>query len=221
MYHRIATIIECKHMHRLRQWTEHQRLSSSWVLPFFRPNTTDWKPKAKKKHHADKNLQVKPSTLMVASWADALSSSRNNDYSPTNACLNEQPPPFVAIDQSQLVYQFWEAGLWPPVDRGEQHDGLERSLQASMQKLPNYGVKCALKGSHCTICWKGLWRVFNLPTGYGKLLIYQALPLNFDCMLAATGHVVISPLVSLMKDRVERLTNLGIPAVTLSDMQTV
>ena len=62
---------------------------------------------------------------------------------------------------------------------------------------------------------------FNLPTGYGKLLIYQALPLNFDCMLAATGHVVISPLVSLMKDRVERLTNLGIPAVTLSDMQTV
>ena len=49
----------------------------------------------------------------------------------------------------------------------------------------------------------------NLPTGFGKSLIYQALPLVFDAM-HGEGHivVVVSPLVSLMKDRVQKLRNL-------------
>lgn len=48
----------------------------------------------------------------------------------------------------------------------------------------------------------------NLPTGFGKSLIYQALPLSFDVMLEAPGHIVavISLLVNLMKDQVEKLT---------------
>ena len=50
----------------------------------------------------------------------------------------------------------------------------------------------------------------NLPTGFGKSLIYQALPLISDVLLEAPGHVVaaISPLVNLMKDQVEKLTSL-------------
>ena len=42
----------------------------------------------------------------------------------------------------------------------------------------------------------------NLPTGYGKSLIYQALPFVCDSILEAAGHivVVVSPLVNLMKD---------------------
>lgn len=60
----------------------------------------------------------------------------------------------------------------------------------------------------------------NLPTGFGKSLIYQALPLVFDAM-HGEGHivVVVSPLVSLMKDQVQKLRNLGISAVTLSDIE--
>ena len=60
----------------------------------------------------------------------------------------------------------------------------------------------------------------NLPTGYGKSPIYQALPLVFDVTRNSTGHVVvvISPLVNLMKYQVESLQKLGIPAVNLSDI---
>ena len=59
----------------------------------------------------------------------------------------------------------------------------------------------------------------NLPVGFGKSLIYQALPLVFDAM-RGEGHIaVISPLVSLMKDQIQKLKNLGISAVTLSDFE--
>ena len=59
----------------------------------------------------------------------------------------------------------------------------------------------------------------NLPTGFGKSLIYQALPLVCDTVRGTTGHiVVVSPLVNLMKDQVGKLVNIGIPAVTLSDI---
>jgi len=60
----------------------------------------------------------------------------------------------------------------------------------------------------------------NLPTGFGKSLIYQALPLLSDVLCNTSGHivVVISPLVNLMKDQVEKLNNLGVSATTLSDM---
>ena len=61
----------------------------------------------------------------------------------------------------------------------------------------------------------------NLPTGFGKSLIYQALPLVFDVTRNDTGHivVVISPLVNLMKDQVENLKKLGISVVSLSDIK--
>ena len=60
----------------------------------------------------------------------------------------------------------------------------------------------------------------NLPTGFGKSLIYQALPLVFDVTRNSTGHivVVISPLVNLIKDQVESLRKIYIPTVSLSDI---
>ena len=59
-----------------------------------------------------------------------------------------------------------------------------------------------------------------MPTGFGKSLMYQALPLFCDTVRRTTGHivVVVSPLVNLMKDQATKLANIGIPAVTLSDI---
>ena len=58
----------------------------------------------------------------------------------------------------------------------------------------------------------------NLPMGFGKSLIYKALPLFCDTVRRTTGHIVVgvSPLVNLMKDQATKVTNIGIPAVTLS-----
>ena len=62
--------------------------------------------------------------------------------------------------------------------------------------------------------------LINLPTGFGKSLIFQALPLVCDTVRGTTGDiaVVVSPLVNLMKDKVVKLANIGIPAVTLRDI---
>ena len=61
----------------------------------------------------------------------------------------------------------------------------------------------------------------NLPTEFDKSLTYQALPIIFatECV-KTTGHivVVVSPLVNVMKDQATKLANIGIPAVTLSDI---
>ena len=60
----------------------------------------------------------------------------------------------------------------------------------------------------------------NLPTGFGKSLIYQALSLVCDTVRGNTRHVVVvvSPLVNLMRDQATKLANIGIPAVTLSNI---
>ena len=58
----------------------------------------------------------------------------------------------------------------------------------------------------------------NLPTGSGKSLIFQALPLVFDHISNDEGHivVVVSPLISLTEDQVKYLRSLGLSAVNIS-----
>ena len=58
----------------------------------------------------------------------------------------------------------------------------------------------------------------SLPTGFGKSVIFQALPMVFD----GSDHIVIvvSPLLSLIKDQTERLRQVGISCESLNDAST-
>ena len=55
----------------------------------------------------------------------------------------------------------------------------------------------------------------NLPTGYGKSLVFQCLPISADALLdkprGSSPVVVISPLRSLVEDQVLFLNNNGVP----------
>lgn len=58
----------------------------------------------------------------------------------------------------------------------------------------------------------------NLPTGFGKSLIYQSLPTVFNMLKDNKAHivVVVSPLISLMNDQVSYLKSIGISSVNIS-----
>ena len=65
----------------------------------------------------------------------------------------------------------------------------------------------------------------NLPTGFGKSLIYQLAPLIVEEMSPLGGKIhsavilVISSLVSLMKDQVQYLERKGIKALFIGGGQ--
>lgn len=57
----------------------------------------------------------------------------------------------------------------------------------------------------------------NLPTGFGKSLVYQALPLFRELSQDLSPIIiVVSPLISLMKDQVSFLKSIGIKATSLN-----
>ena len=61
----------------------------------------------------------------------------------------------------------------------------------------------------------------SLPTGFGKSVIFQALPMVLDGFTGESDHIVIvvSPLLSLIMDQTERLRQVGISCVSLSDVR--
>ena len=61
----------------------------------------------------------------------------------------------------------------------------------------------------------------NLPTGFGKPLLYQAMPLVFDLTSQERGHivVVVSPFIILMENQVSHLKELGLKAANISSLE--
>ena len=71
--------------------------------------------------------------------------------------------------------------------------------------------------------FKGKNVFVNLPTGFGKSLIFQSLPIVAD-IVSGKPHgssiiVVISPLRSLMEDQVQYLNSICIPAIAITDVE--
>ena len=90
-----------------------------------------------------------------------------------------------------------------------------------MQEICNkYRVKQVSERSYPANFIEKTNEFINLPTGFGKSLMYQALPLFCDTVRRTSGHivVVVSPLVNLTKDQATKVANIVIPAVTLSDI---
>lgn len=71
--------------------------------------------------------------------------------------------------------------------------------------------------------FKGKDVFVNLPTGFGKSLIFQCLPLVADIVhdkpRGSSVIVVISPLRSLMEDQVQYLNSICIPAIAITDVE--
>jgi len=71
----------------------------------------------------------------------------------------------------------------------------------SLRPLQDEAVRAALDGRDSMVV---------LPTGGGKSLCYQ-----LPAVITGQTHVVVSPLISLMKDQVDALRACGVPAVAL------
>ena len=67
----------------------------------------------------------------------------------------------------------------------------------------------------------------NLPTGYGKSLIFQCLPITANALFekprgsSVLVNVAISPLRSLMEDQIRHVNNMGVPAIAITDEEGV
>jgi len=63
----------------------------------------------------------------------------------------------------------------------------------------------------------------NLPTGFGKSVVFQALPIVYSCVDPThekNGLLLVLSLINLMKDQVSCLNSCGISSISLSDISS-
>ncbi|MCE9590795.1 MAG: DNA helicase RecQ [Planctomycetes bacterium] len=96
-----------------------------------------------------------------------------------------------------------------PTDQAEQ-PGLEGRIAQVLHQYWGFDSLRPLQGDAVRAALSGRDSLVVVPTGGGKSLCYQVPPL-----IAGRTDVVVSPLISLMKDQVDALTASGYPAAAL------
>jgi ATP-dependent DNA helicase RecQ len=90
-----------------------------------------------------------------------------------------------------------------------------KQLLPILKQYWGYDQLLPLQGDAMSCVMEGRDSVVVLPTGGGKSLCYQA-----PAMALPGMAVIVSPLISLMKDQVDALTSCGVPAACFNSMLT-
>ena len=122
--------------------------------------------------------------------------------SPSRAAALRTPPPVLASPGSGS-------------DHGSQEPALPEELLAAIARTFGISRLRDLQGRAMAAALDGRDLLLVLPTGGGKSLCYQAPALVRDRLT-----LVVSPLISLMKDQVDGLLQNGVAAAMLSSAQT-
>jgi len=101
---------------------------------------------------------------------------------------------------------------------------LSTSIEYGLQKMGYDRIKPEQLGAVQSVL-RGDSVFMSVPTGFGKSLVYQLLPLCAKSLLQSSGRtepttpivVVVSPLLSLMHDQVSKLVAKSVQAVYISD----
>src|SRR6185437_1268930 len=102
----------------------------------------------------------------------------------------------------------------PPSSNSTRNNGLDELL-AVIRRHWGFGSLRPLQAAAMRTVLDGRDSLLVLPTGGGKSLCYQA-----PAIVRGDTTVVISPLISLMKDQVDGLRACGVPAVQLNSSQS-
>jgi ATP-dependent DNA helicase RecQ len=107
-----------------------------------------------------------------------------------------------------LCAKLWRAGRWGRPGRDTASGGRAISdISAALEKFWGYDSFLPLQERAMACALEGRDSIVVLPTGGGKSLCYQAPAVTMPGMA-----VVVSPLISLMKDQVDALAECGIEA---------
>lgn len=102
---------------------------------------------------------------------------------------------------------------------------IEKTLVSTLEAL-NINFPLKEKQTHCLKLLSGGSDVFAvLPTGYGRSIIYSVLPklwrvIEDNHASSSCIVMIVSPLVSLMKDQVENISKLGVDSIYLGESHT-